>query len=937
MDEAFVNSDALLAAEEMLRAYQAEHGSVDASWRALFEQLGADGAPQPHLPVDGLFRSARPMALGAAKAPSPKSASRASAGAGGASVEALGKQERVDQLIRAFRCRGHHIAQLDPLKQHERHDEELTLAFYGLADADLDVTFSARSFSPTPLKLCDIVAHLHKTYCGSIGVQYMHIDDQQVRSFLQERMESSENYAALSKDEQLRILSKLTDAEVFEQFLHRKFLGARRFSLEGAESLIPMLDSAIEEAARAGTREVVIGMAHRGRINVLANIIKKNVRKIFQEFQDTDPYLKPGRGDVKYHLGYSGDYKSSQGHDVHLSLCFNPSHLGFVTPVAQGRVRAKQDRRGDGARTEVLTIAIHGDAAFSGQGTTQEVLNMSQLPGYTVGGTLHILVNNQVGFTTPPELGRSTPYATDVARMLEVPIFHVNGEDPQSVTQVVRLAMEFRARFRRDVVVDMYCYRKLGHNESDEPAFTQPEMYRAIASQRSVREQYTQNLIALGDIDEAQAKDIVQLSIGRLEDELSAIQRGEKPVIHEDRGVWEAAVTARKEGAPPFETKRDATRLRELLLKVSRAPAEFTPHPKLVKLLEQRSEMARGERALDWGGGEALAFASLLDEGRGVRISGQDSGRGTFSHRHAVLHDANTGTLHTPLAHIKADQGRLEIIDSPLSESGVLGFDYGYSLDAPEGLVVWEAQFGDFANGAQVIIDQFIASGEAKWQRLSGLTLLLPHGYEGAGSEHSSARIERFLALAAENNLQVCNPTTPAQLFHLLRRQVVRALRTPLIVMTPKSLLRHPMATSPIDDCANGAFCEVLPEMDEAQRKGAKRVLLCSGKVYYDLVQARADKKLTAIPILRIEQLYPHTEDSLTAALAPYGKKVRAVWVQEEPDNSGAWPYLRYAFGERIGTIPLEVVAREASAAPAVGSASRHKLEQEALLTQALG
>ena len=927
MDKVTFASESTACLEALFTAYRRDPGEVDASWHPLFAEMveagdGEEAAIPP--PPATLFR---PLAA-------PVTAAATSSG--GAGQTSLKKQERVDRLIRAYRSRGHRIAQIDPLGRRPHSHPELELGHHGLSDDDLQVEFSTRTLAgaPSSLKLVEILAHLRATYCRTIGVQFMHIDDSDVRNWLQEQMEAKQNHATISRDEQLQILTKLTDAEVFEQFIHRKFLGARRFSLEGAETLLPLLETAIEQSAEHGVREVVIGMAHRGRLNVLVNTVGKSAQKMFREFADEDPYAKPGRGDVKYHLGHSGNHRAKNGQEVHLSLCFNPSHLGFVAPVAAGRVRAKQARVQDEAREKVLCLCIHGDAAFSGQGTTQELLNMSELPGYDVGGTVHILVNNQVGFTTPPESGRSTPYATDVARMLESPIFHVNGEDPESVTQVVRLALAFRRRYHRDVFIDMYCYRRLGHNESDEPAFTQPVMAQWIAKQPTVREQYLQNLVKLGGVSSEEGAQIAERSVARLEEELKAA-KAPKKAEREHAGYWENYVGDRRHEA--YDTAVDSERLEDLLARASTIPSDFKAHPKLVKLYEQRREMARGERPLDWGAAEAAAYATLLDEGSPIRLSGQDCGRGTFSHRHAVLHDAESGRKVLPLAQLGDRQGKLEIWDSPLSESAVLGFDYGYSLDRPEGLTMWEAQFGDFANGAQVIIDQFIASGEAKWQRNSGIVLLLPHAFEGAGSEHSSARLERFLTLAADDNMQVTYPTTPAQIFHLLRRQVRCAVRKPLVVLTPKSLLRHPQATSTLAQLAGGGFQQVIDEHDAKVKKAADRVLLCSGKVYYDLLAAReAQKDGKAPAIVRVEQLYPGLEEATAAVLAGYKKSARVVWVQEEPSNMGAWPYLRL-LGDKVGGRCLEVVAREASASPAAGSASRHRLEQEDLMRRALG
>jgi 2-oxoglutarate dehydrogenase E1 component len=921
MSHDLVNVDNLAQAEATYEAYLRDPNAVDQAWRTYFANLDANGAgtwaPPPDYSQETLFRPA------------------ATAQASDQQVrDSNTKQEHVDQLIRAYRSRGHRIANLDPLGRRPTEHPELALSFHGLSDADLDTRFSAHTLGGGPLPLRDIISKMRNTYCRTIGVQFMHIENAQVRNWLLTRMESTENHARLSRDEQVQILTKLTDAENFETFVHKKFIGAKRFSLEGAESLIPLLDTAIEQAAVHGVEQMVIGMAHRGRLNVLANIIGKSPQKIFTEFTDADPFAKPGRGDVKYHLGYSSDRKTNAGTNMHLSLCFNPSHLEFVGPVAVGRVRAKQDRLNDGARSKVLGVVIHGDAAFPGQGVNLEALNMGQLPGYSSGGTLHIVVNNQVGFTTPPELGRSTPYATDLARMLEVPIFHVNGEDPESVTQVVRLALEFQATYKRDVFIDMYCYRRLGHNESDEPAFTQPVMYQWISQQPTVRQGYLNNLLKLGGVSREEAEQIDVRCRTRLEEDLARVKRGEKLESREDRGIWKAYIGNDADAQPQTGPSKDG--LAQLLRVQTELPAEFTANSKIVRLLEGRREMAEGKRSLDWGGAEALAFASLAAEGTRIRLSGQDSGRGTFSHRHAILYDANSGNKYIPLMHVADKQGAVEIWDSPLSETAVLGFDYGYSLDSPDGLVMWEAQFGDFANGAQVIIDQFIASGESKWQRMSGVVLLLPHGYEGQGGEHSSARLERFLCLAAENNIQVAYPTTPAQIFHLLRRQVVRPTRKPLVVMSPKSLLRHPQAVSSLEEMADGHFQEVIPEVNAKLRTKARRVLICSGKVYYDLLAARQERKADDVAIVRVEQLYPNMPKNLEPVLGAYAKGTQMVWLQEEPANMGAWPYICLKLGGgEMTQWNLRCVAREESASPASGSMNRHKHEHNKLMDQA--
>jgi 2-oxoglutarate dehydrogenase E1 component len=853
--------------------------------------------------------------------------------------DASARQEKVDQLARSYRNRGHTVAELDPLGRRATTDPELELAFHGLTEADLDLPFAlATAKGSVTLSLRKIVEKLRNTYCRSIGVQFMHIDDLAVRQWLQFRMEETENRVGLSADEQRRILRKLTDAEVFETFIHRKFLGAKRFSLEGSESLIPLLDVAIEEAAAHGVSDVVIGMAHRGRLNVLANILGKSPQRIFEEFKEVDAERQRGGGDVKYHMGYSRDHVTGAGRPVHLSLCFNPSHLEVVGPVVLGRVRAKQDRAGDAARGRVLGVVIHGDAAFAGQGVVQEILNMSALPGYATGGTLHVVVNNQIGFTTEPEDSRSSRYATDIARILDTPIFHVNGEDPEAVVQAIRLAMQFRAAFRRDAVIDMYGYRRHGHNEGDEPAFTQPVLYKSIARQPPVREGYLRRLQSIDGIDEAEAARIADEATGRLEQALASAGTGpgetEEP---ESASIWASYRGGPHDETLDVDTGVGADTVARLLGALSQVPADFHPHPKLTKLLEQRREMAAGARPLDWAAAESLAYATLLAEGAPVRLSGQDAQRGTFTHRHAVLHDVDTGATYTPLAHVAEGQGRFEVLNSPLSETGVLGFDWGFSLDMPEALAIWEAQFGDFANVAQVMIDQFLVSAEQKWGRLSGLVLLLPHGFEGQGPEHSSARLERFLSLAAQDNVQVAVPTTPAQIFHLLRRQVRRRWRKPLIVMSPKSLLRHPAVVSSVAELASGRFQAVLPDASGSPAAEVRRLILCSGKVYYDLVKARDDRGRRDVHIARLEQLYPLPKGALVELLAPYAKTVELRWVQEEPLNMGAWPFLRVRSDGAWAGRPMGCVARPESASPAAGAANVHQREQAGLVDAAIG
>ncbi len=852
--------------------------------------------------------------------------------------ESVNLQDRVDQLIRAYRICGHMIAQIDPLGLPRPVPPELDPAHYGFGEADMERRFSCETMHCKGfMTLREIIQRLRNTYCRSIGVEYMHIDDLRIRGWLQERMEPTENRIEISRKEQLRILTRLTDAVTFEEFIRKKFVGAKSFSLEGSESLIPLLDLAIEKAGDQGVQEIVLGMAHRGRLNVLSNIMGKSPGEIFREFADMDAEAYRGSGDVKYHKGYSNDWRTLSKKTVHISLCFNPSHLEFVNPVALGRMRAKQDRVGDTERTKGLTILIHGDAAFAGQGVTQETLNLSQLRGYAVGGSLHIIVNNQIGFTTSPSDARSTMYASDPAKMLPIPIFHVNGEDPEAVAQCVRLALDYRATFKRDVVIDMYGYRRLGHNEADEPSFTQPLLYKAIEKRKPVREGYLDHLLKLGELTQKDANRISQSRHEHFEKEFADSKAADyvppRPI---PRSTWKGYYGGPESGAKEVPTAYPKDRLIQILRTQTELPPDFHPHPKIEKLLANRRKMAGGEMPLDWSAGESLAFGSLAVEGARVRLSGQDVGRGTFSHRHAVLHDYEDGHTYVPLQHLSPDQAPVEFFNSPLSEVGVLGFEYGYSLDRPRALVVWEAQFGDFCNVAQVIVDQFIASSEDKWGRLSALVLLLPHGYEGQGPEHSSARFERFLAMSAEDNIQVVYPTTPAQYFHLLRRQFLRNWRKPLIVMSPKSLLRHPEVVSSLDDMAKGQFQRILP--DELKRPGdkVKRILLCTGKIYYELNKRRTDLKREDVAIVRIEQLYPLRREVLEQILAGYPAETPAYWVQEEPENMGAWRYMRVNFGEKLlGKYPFSGVYRDASASPATGSAMSHKKEQEELLVKA--
>jgi 2-oxoglutarate dehydrogenase E1 component len=842
-------------------------------------------------------------------------------------------QDRIYLLIRLYRVRGHRIARVDPLGLPQPVPPELKPEFFGFTEADMDLPVQSETFQyDGPLTLGTLLERLRNTYCRSIGVQYMHIDDLSVRRWLQRRMEMTENRIHLTRDEQLRILTRLTDAVTFEEFIRKKFVGAKSFSLEGSESLIPLLDLAIEKAGEQGLKEIVFGMAHRGRLNVLANVMGKNPRQIFREFADTDWKSLSGRGDVKYHLGHSTDWTTSAGVKIHLSLCFNPSHLEFVNPVAMGRTRAKQDRVGDENRKQGMTLLIHGDAAFAGEGVIQETLNLSQLDAYAVGGTLHVVVNNQIGFTTSPSEARSSTYATDVAKMLQIPIFHVNGEDPEAVAQVVRLAMDFRFEFSRDVVINMYGYRRLGHNEGDEPAFTQPLLYRAIAKRKPVREGYLEHLLKLGEVTTQEADEIAAKRRESLEKELSESQAVQtRSPLNPLRGTW----AKYKGGAEPKEEVHTGVPREKLvgwLEGLTNLPKDFHPHPKIKKLLESRAEMATGKEPLDWSTAEALAFASVAAEGFRVRLTGQDTERGTFSQRHAVLHDYQDGHIYIPLQHLDANAAPIQIFNSPLSETAVLGFEYGFSLDYPDGLILWEAQFGDFWNAAQPIVDQFIASAEDKWERLSGIVLLLPHGFEGQGPEHSSARLERFLHLSAENNMQIVYPTTPAQYFHCLRRQAIGAWRKPFVVMTPKSLLRHPKAVSSLEDCVNGTFQRVLPDTSGGSAKHVERILLCTGKIYYDLDAYRTETKRNNVDIIRLEQLYPLRRALLEFAMSSYSKHVPAVWVQEEPENMGALTFMRINFGQNIFGHPFSSICRDASASPATGSHRQHKHEQQKLV-----
>jgi 2-oxoglutarate dehydrogenase E1 component len=850
--------------------------------------------------------------------------------------ETVAKQAGVIQLVRAFRVRGHLSAHLDPLGSPPLHQEELDLSFYGLSVWDLDRRFAAGTLvgSKEARSLRETLDILRDTYCRYVGVEFMHIQELPIRRWLEQRMETTRNAAALSPDEQARILTKLNAAEAFEKFLHGTYVGQKRFSLEGAETLVPMIDALLNDAAAAGTEEAVIGMSHRGRLNLLCNVVGKSYNAIFREFEgELDPDTAHGSGDVKYHVGASGTHTTPTGATVALTLASNPSHLEAVDPVVEGMVRARQDRLGDSEHERVLPILLHGDAAFAGQGVVAETLNLSLLRGYRTGGTVHVVVNNQIGFTTGPQDARSSPYATDVARTVQAPIFHVNGDQPENAVRVIRLALEFRNTWKRDVVVDLVCYRRWGHNEGDDPSYTNPLLYAKIEAHRSVRKLYTEELLRRGDLTLEAAEQALADYRARLTaafDEVKRMRAGDAGVpVATDRETVEGVAR------PELATAVPEAELQGVLAALDRVPEGFELHPKLAKQLQRRREQfAQG--TVDWALAEAFAFGSLAVEGTPVRVSGEDSGRGTFSQRHAILYDHRSGARHIPLAHVAPGQARFQIFDSHLSEFAVLGFEYGYSVDYPETLVVWEAQFGDFANGGQVVTDQFIASAEEKWGQRSGLTLLLPHGYEGQGPEHSSARIERFLQLAARGNLRIAQPTTPAQYFHLLRRQAKADERKPLVVFTPKSLLRHKDAVSAPEAFTEGAFEPVLDDADGPQPDEVRRVVLCSGKLFYELDAARKEAGLKDVAIVRVEQYYPYPSQAIERILARYPAAVDVCFTQEEPRNMGAFAFIAERISQALGARSLRYAGRPRNPSPATGSHKRHVAEQSALVSSAL-
>jgi 2-oxoglutarate dehydrogenase E1 component len=845
-------------------------------------------------------------------------------------------------LVTSYRIAGSRWATVDPLKRQPRPVvPELEPAYYDLSEADLEQVVNAGSFVGIDrTSLRNLVQALRDTYCRNIGFEYMFISDRAQRVWIQERIEPVRGTPKLAADLQKRLLAKLTEAEQLERYLHTRYVGQKRFSLEGGESLIPSIDDLIQRAGANGVQEIVIGMAHRGRLNVLVNVLGKMPKDLFLEFEGKHVH-ELSMGDVKYHNGFSSDI-TTPGGPVHLSLAFNPSHLEIVNPVVEGSVRARQRRRDDKTGDQVLPILVHGDAAFAGQGVVMETLNLSGTRGYGTGGTVHLIVNNQIGFTTSdPRDARSTTYCTDVAKMVEAPIFHVNGDDPEAVLFITQLALDYRQKFHKDVVIDIVCFRKLGHNEQDEPFVTQPLMYKKISQHSGTRKLYADKLVALGVIG-AEAPEAM---IKSYRDALDAGQHNSgNPVLSNFKSKFAVdwAPFLNSKWTDAADTHVPLNELQRLAERITAVPEGFKLHPTVARVVEARKQMAEGKQAVDWGMAETLAYASLLSNGYDVRLSGQDSGRGTFAHRHAVWHDQDRERWdqgsYVPLSNIGKDQGDFVVIDSVLSEEAVLGFEYGFSTAEPNALVIWEAQFGDFANGAQVVMDQFISSGETKWGRVCGLVQLLPHGYEGQGPEHSSARLERYLQLCAEHNMQVCVPSNAAQIFHLLRRQMLRPFRKPLVVMTPKSLLRKKEAASSIKELANGSFQTVLPEIDAIEPKQVKRIVACCGKVYYDLLTARRERREDHVAIIRVEQLYPFPHKQFKAEMERYPAATEVVWCQEEPQNQGAWYQTAHYFRENMREDQkLHFAGRPASASPAGGYMSRHNERQKALVEQAFG
>ena len=919
------------AVEAMYEQYIRNPDSVPEGWRRYFQTLDDGQAEVAHGPIRERLiekvRSARGNGAGVAAASGP-------------GLPAGEKQAAVARLIQIYYLRGHQIADIDPLGIMERHTPGvLKLDYLGLGESDMDTEFFTGSLAGSAsrrMKLRDILDLLRKMYCGKIGVEFAHISKARERLWLRKHFEKGMVSGGFSDDVRLWLLEQLVAAEGIERYLHTRFVGQKRFSLEGGESLIPMLDDLIQQGGMSGANELVIGMAHRGRINVLVNVLGKSPEELFEEFEGSvDPADMKGSGDVKYHKGFSADMKTPGG-NVHIALAFNPSHLEIVDPVVEGSVRARQQRRGDLERQEVIPVLVHGDAAFSAQGVVTETFQMSQTNGFRTGGTIHIVVNNQIGFTTSrPHDARSTPYCSDVAKMIEAPVFHVNGDDPEAALFVTRLALQYRQKFKKDVVIDLVCYRRHGHNEADEPAATQPVMYSQIRKHKTTRALYTERLIAAGLIDAAGAAKLQDSYRDRLD-------RGE-PVPKSTLGMigneftvdWHPYLNASWD--EEADTTLSPAKVAELGKKITGMPPGYVLHGSVQRIMDDRIKMAAGETDMDWGFAETMAYAGLVDEGFDCRVVGQDSGRGTFFHRHAVLHNQANRQEYIPLQSISARTNSFRVIDSLLSEEAVMAFEYGYATTDPQTLVIWEGQFGDFANGAQVVIDQFISSGEAKWGRLCALTLFLPHGYEGQGPEHSSARLERFLQLCAEQNLQICIPSTPSQMFHMIRRQMLRAYRKPLIVMTPKSLLRHKFSVSPLTDLSTGRFELILEDDAKLDHSKVTRIVFCSGKVYYDLAEARQIHDVTNTALVRIEQLYPFPIDKYAEVISSYAQAEDIVWCQEEPQNQGAWYQVRHRLQEPLGKDQqLYYAGRPGAAAPASGVFKLHLQQQQALVEAAL-
>jgi 2-oxoglutarate dehydrogenase E1 component len=916
--------------EEMYENYLSNPGSVPDSWRSYFDALqhvpaadGTDAKDVPHLPVVNAF------------------ADRAKQGQTRvvvASVDAeMGrKRTAAQQLISAYRNVGARWADLDPLKRTERDKiPELDPSFYGFTDADQETVFNTSNtfFGKETMSLRELMNALRETYCGTIGAEYMYATDQNQKRWWQQKLEGIRSKPSLSKEKKLHILDRLSAAEGLERFLHTKYVGQKRFSLEGGESFIASMDELIQRGGEVGIQEIVIGMAHRGRLNVLVNSLGKVPADLFAEFDHTAPEDLPS-GDVKYHQGFSSDV-TTPGGPVHLTLAFNPSHLEIVNPVVEGSVRARMDRRADPLGKQVLPVLVHGDAAFAGQGVVMETLALAETRGYSTGGTVHIVINNQIGFTTSdPRDSRSTLYCTDVVKMIDAPVLHVNGDDPEAVVLATQLALDFRMAFHKDVVVDIICFRKLGHNEQDTPAMTQPLMYKKIAIHPGTRKLYADKLQAQG-MGDTLGDDMVKATRAALDAGKSTFD----PVLTNFKSKYAVdwAPYLGKKWTDAGDTAIPMAEWKRLAEKITTIPATVTPHPLVKKVYDDRAAMGRGDVPVDWGMGEHMAFASLVASGYPVRLSGEDCGRGTFTHRHAVIHDQNrekfdTGT-YVPLQNVTDNQAPFVVIDSILSEEAVLAFEYGYASNDPNTLVIWEAQFGDFANGAQVVIDQFIASGEVKWGRVNGITLMLPHGYEGQGPEHSSARLERFMQLSADTNMQVVQPTTASQIFHILRRQMVRNLRKPLVIMTPKSLLRAKDAASPLSEFTKGGFQTIIPESKDVKADKVKRIVACSGKVYYDLARKREEKGIDDVVLLRVEQLYPFPHKAFANELKKYPNATDIVWCQDEPQNQGAWFFVQHYIHENMTEgQKLGYSGRAASASPAAGYSHLHQEQQKVLV-----